>query len=852
MRRFFILFFSVFLLSLNANAQISVKQGSFKEVEGFVNIDDKQYDDNGTSYAVIKVRTENITDKERRDLSFDGGAGTSFELEYKDGEVWVYITYLVSQLKITHPEFGSVSFEIPVEMKPKCGYEMLLVNKIEAVESGWGTISVVTKPEDGATITINDNVLKVKTPYTNTYMPVGEYKITVTKDHYQPVTKVIFLKNGDNQTVEIDMMPICGKINITTNTTGAKVYIDNQEIGVTPLKNKDVIVGMHELKIEKEGMITMYKYFDSEADKVITFNEILVSCPEGAINGVFSIGKSHFLISTGNLQYNASTKTWRFAENQWDFIGKDNENISPKYNGWIDLFGWGTGNNPTMTSKKTEDYNKYVDWANNTISNGRMPGWKTVSDHVWHCMLFDKDTYSGVVFVKANVNGVNGIVILPDHWKSDTYSFQEVNNAKAKYNSNVISLSDWETIFAANGAAFLPAAGRRDGTLVRECGGNGNYWAPGSFMTESFYMVFSGDGITTTVRGKDGMGASVRLVYPADDLLAKGTYSTVAQFGRLVVNSEPSGATVFIDSKNYGVTPLEISYFPKGEYEMILEKEGFKLLTKKFELQKDQTLTLDETLEKNKGIVMDASFSVSPTEKVRFSHGNLQYDVATRKWLFADNQWDVIGISNANKKAADNGRRDLFGWGTGNNPMNTSINGTDYPTFKDWGNNTISNSTDKSIKWRTLSREEWVYLLEKRETNSGIRYAIAVVNGVSGVILLPDSWNPKTYKLKNTNKPEAKMYKNDISKDDWENVLEPNGAIFLPAAGSRDISYWGREKSFRLWDPYYACMYWSSTGDGGERAACICFALRNEALVYSEGFQQRPIGCSVRLVCPVK
>lgn len=67
-------------------------------------------------------------------------------------------------------------------------------------------------------------------------------------------------------------------------------------------------------------------------------------CPEGGINALFTIiedgDKVYF--SQGNLQYQASTNTWRFAEHQWDYVGEGNNNISPNYNGWIDLFGWGT------------------------------------------------------------------------------------------------------------------------------------------------------------------------------------------------------------------------------------------------------------------------------------------------------------------------------------------------------------------------------------------------------------------------------------------------------------------------------------------------------------------------------
>ncbi|MBO4250986.1 MAG: hypothetical protein J5884_07000 [Paludibacteraceae bacterium] len=56
------------------------------------------------------------------------------------------------------------------------------------------------------------------------------------------------------------------------------------------------------------------------------------------------------VFSQGNLQYHALSQTWRFAENQFDFIGEENKNISSTYNGWIDLFGWGTSGYNNITN----------------------------------------------------------------------------------------------------------------------------------------------------------------------------------------------------------------------------------------------------------------------------------------------------------------------------------------------------------------------------------------------------------------------------------------------------------------------------------------------------------------------
>ena len=49
---------------------------------------------------------------------------------------------------------------------------------------------------------------------------------------------------------------------------------------------------------------------------------------EGALPGQFAVSYGKVInFSQGNLQYQASTTTWRFATNQYDLIGEDNAAI---------------------------------------------------------------------------------------------------------------------------------------------------------------------------------------------------------------------------------------------------------------------------------------------------------------------------------------------------------------------------------------------------------------------------------------------------------------------------------------------------------------------------------------------
>ena len=199
----------------------------------------------------------------------------------------------------------------------------------------------------------------------------------------------------------------------------------------------------------------------------------------------------------------------------------------------------------------------------------------------------------------------------------------------------------------------------------------------------------------------------------------------------------------------------------------------------------------------------------------------------------------------------------MFGWGTSgydnkypyikNAPNidygngNIDISGTYY----DWGvynaiYNPHTNTTDAPGTWRTLTKDEWVYLLETRNTASEIRYAKGSVNGVNGLIVVPDNWNTSIYPLSSTNTADADFTTNNISSADWTK-MEARGCVFLPAAGFRvntlvlfvgSIGYYRSTKHYS--DSYANSLYfYSSTLDPSY-------------------FQQRNDGQSVRLVKDVQ
>lgn len=299
--------------------------------------------------------------------------------------------------------------------------------------------------------------------------------------------------------------------------------------------------------------------------------------PEGAINGLFTINDNgdQVYFSQGNLQYQASTNTWRFAEKQWDVVGNDiygtifengekcnNRWISSSYSGWIDLFGWGTSgyhdtNDPFNVNyqpwSSSESYDNSLsfnpfgygpstntsspnlmessanyDWGYyNSISNGGNQNhqWRTLTREEWDYVVNNRNTISGMRYAKAqitilNYGIINGVILFPDNWNTSTYNPNSPNQSGASYESNVISSEQWNTLENA-GAVFLPAAHGRRGTWMPNWNTFGGYWSTSYFSAYGAYSVtFSEDTseytLDTMGHSDRCYGHSVRLVQDAN------------------------------------------------------------------------------------------------------------------------------------------------------------------------------------------------------------------------------------------------------------------------------------------------------------------------------------------------
>ena len=182
---------------------------------------------------------------------------------------------------------------------------------------------------------------------------------------------------------------------------------------------------------------------------------------------------------------------------------------------------------------------------------------------------------------------------------------------------------------------------------------------------------------------------------------------------------------------------------------------------------------------------LNGVFSVSKYDRVNFSQGNLLYNPALDVWKFADKQNISYNRDYTSVSQNSNIWIDLFLWGaTGylgttpfgakipikiedNNLWFISASNFDYGVYCP-----IENGGNESGFWRTLTIDEWLYLLNERTNASSLR-TIGFVNNIEGLILLPDT---SSLAVKNPN-----ILVNGLKyTDETWGALEGNGCVFLP------------------------------------------------------------------------
>lgn len=302
-------------------------------------------------------------------------------------------------------------------------------------------------------------------------------------------------------------------------------------------------------------------------------------------------------------------------------------------------------------------------------------------------------------------------------------------------------------------------------------------------------------------------------------------------------------------------------------------------------------------------------FSVDENKKVYFSKANLRayYDATSHPtgWSFHDTQYgDADGNLDSYGKnhirgndvefSTANAYGDRFTWGYGADYSITEYEGfynenhdLSVEASKDWGC-VFTESSPEGGHWRTLSAEEWDYLLNNTARGDKRFLKVDLMNydspnasayeSIFGIFVFPDDYAGSdltgNYVFNGTTsgyifKPAgATSYVNGINllNNEDANKMLAAGAVFLPAAGFRynnyyyNYYYYNGTTTAISQNPNAYGHYWTSTHINSDpehqtdmKAFAVyfdnsCIKIQDENTTLYQNRMNRNRGCCVRLV----
>lgn len=134
-----------------------------------------------------------------------------------------------------------------------------------------GAVSISSTPTPGAQIYV-DGVHKGSTDL-DVRISSGSHRIKLVKEGYLPYEADIIIVGGRTTDISGNLQPV-RPVKVTSNTEGAKVYIDGEEKGAIPstgsLTIYDVAVGRHTVKLTKDCYTDFTTIIEVDAEEPIT------------------------------------------------------------------------------------------------------------------------------------------------------------------------------------------------------------------------------------------------------------------------------------------------------------------------------------------------------------------------------------------------------------------------------------------------------------------------------------------------------------------------------------------------------------------------------------------------------
>lgn len=127
--------------------------------------------------------------------------------------------------------------------------------------AGAGTVEFIVQPS-GARLKLNGDD-PVPTPVRLRDLKPGEYNYKLEAPGHEPETGTFTFAKGKNLLFNVRLKSTAGLVEVLSRPVGARVFVDGESKGVTPLELENVPLGAHNVRLEMPDHATVFRTFDN-------------------------------------------------------------------------------------------------------------------------------------------------------------------------------------------------------------------------------------------------------------------------------------------------------------------------------------------------------------------------------------------------------------------------------------------------------------------------------------------------------------------------------------------------------------------------------------------------------------
>lgn len=272
-------------------------------------------DPNGQTCALIKVETT------QTGFGFDTGVIQVVKTEQKIGEVWVYVQPRVKKITIMHQDYEPVrDYYFPTGALKEATVYLLKLRTAGAPEQAASTqqhsgFLIINSEPQGAEVWLNNESTGEVTPFRRK-LAIGDempYRLSLPLYHDEAGMVTV---DQPRKELQFALRPAFGSVTVTSTPSGALVFLDEKQVGQTPLTLDHIASGSHSLRFQAPQYAVERRNVSvadgQTANVAVTlaarFAEITVQAPQGAV------------VTVDGDRKGSGTLSWRQSEGLCDIV----------------------------------------------------------------------------------------------------------------------------------------------------------------------------------------------------------------------------------------------------------------------------------------------------------------------------------------------------------------------------------------------------------------------------------------------------------------------------------------------------------------------------------------------------